>query len=752
MMFGSGSKLTFRDYVQGTWGSFSTPAGQVDYIMTKARLGDNSDDPERQLTKSLAPVREVMPAEALDFNQLLQRDLDDHRVAVNLISYLLKPQSTGPAFFPPIVAVLLPFKSDGTPTVFPELGEETRIEADGAPWQQVRAESSFQVQRLMTPDGELHGANVGKLWWNRSKAQLVVLDGQHRAMALLAVERTQTNSWQTSAGARFKSFYENQVKQVLKEQGREGFDLSKVEVPVTVCWFPDQTGEQSDPHRSARKLFVDVNKEAKPPSKSRIILLSDGELGNVLTRRMLSELRSRSDDSYLPLYAVEYDNPEVNSSRPARWSVLTNIDLLKFAVDRCIFGPPKYLKDVTLKFVGRPSPADRDSFMREQLDIFNLFPAQFEDGGISYQREKLGDEDFPLGQVDVISEQFAATWGKAILTLLSKTEPYAAHASALTQLKDDWHVDDLGMNHLAHDALFGGVGVFWTLKDSYDHFLEKRALSDRKISKSDVILAWETLRKREELFEALRVQTYLDSGSPANLRRCKAAYAVFNTHACQLGMVMTLASLWELRKDPSTRHVDLKELPAFAEALAAGWNAFFAQDHGKGRDRKVAFNKSEISTPLNQINNMDTPQSVYFRYFWMQALATPAAWEHVAHWFPKQSDFEDMLSSARDSYLKLCIDQQIKALRTSHPELKDDKRRSQAEKSASSSLKQALRNWFFMSDEAYQIWYESRGQGTAPEPSFDDLGASDEVAESEEDDATADVAPATQLSDLIDED
>ena len=45
-MFGSGGGPRFYDYVRGTWGSFMTPAGRVEYIMTKARLGDESADPE----------------------------------------------------------------------------------------------------------------------------------------------------------------------------------------------------------------------------------------------------------------------------------------------------------------------------------------------------------------------------------------------------------------------------------------------------------------------------------------------------------------------------------------------------------------------------------------------------------------------------------------------------------------------------------------------------------------------------------
>ncbi|MET8677032.1 hypothetical protein ABZW18_05385 [Streptomyces sp. NPDC004647] len=700
-MFGSGGRLTFRDYVQGTWGSFDTPAGRVDYIMTKARLGGDADTPERQLTRSLAPVREVMDAGDLDFNQLLQRDLDDHRVAVKLIPYLLKPQTTGPAFFPPIVAVLLPFRNK-QPTSFPALGEGAAINADEATWEEQQAGNAFQTHRLLGADGKPHGANVGKLWWNNTEASLVVLDGQHRAMALLAIERTLTKSWQESSAVKFRSFYEHQVLRALEEHGAGEPDLSKVEVPVTVCWFPDQTGDGARPHEAARKLFVDVNKEARPPSKSRIILLSDAELSNVLTRSMLSELRSRSDDSYLPLYAVEYDNPEVNSYRPARWSVLTNINLLKMAVNRCVFGPEKYLTNVAQQISGREGDDRRDKFMRTQLDLPSLLPKYFEDGGLTFDRDTVGDEQFPLGKMDALSDRFRETWGKAILTLLSSTAPYAAHASALTNLKNDWLTADT-FAALAHDALFGGVGVFWTLRDSYEHYKYHRDSGSSRQPKSDVIRAWEALKGKEGDFDGYRASAYLGSTRPERVKRCREAYSVLNTHACQLGLVMTLGSLWELRKEQAG-DVDLKDLPAFAKALVEGWNSFFQIENGKARDRKLSFNKVGISYPINQIANMESPQAVYFRYFWMQALAVPDAWSHVASWLPDRDAYDRKLGQARRMYLDLCIKQQFKALKTNRPTAVDSDLQRDAEKQATGALKSALKHWFHVADEEFAEW------------------------------------------------
>ncbi|MFC8723218.1 hypothetical protein [Kitasatospora sp. NPDC057198] len=727
-MFGNADETRFRDFVQGTWGSFATPAGRVDYIMTKARLGEDSDAPERVLTKNLAPVREVMEAGDLDFDQLLQRDLDDHRVAVKLVPYLLERKATGPAFFPPIVAVLLPFKSK-QPTSFQALSANTLVQDAGTNWQQEQAGRAFRVQRHALSSGQLDSTSFGKLWWNDSEAKLVVLDGQHRAMALLAIERTMTRSWQGSPGERFRSFYEGPVEQALSRYA--GLELRDVEVPVTVCWFPDETGPDSNPHGAARKLFVDVNKEARPPSKSRIILLSDAELGNVLTRKVLSDLREENERQ-LPICAVEYDNPETNTTQSARWSALTNIHLLKRAVEVCVFGPPQTLQEVGARFTGGRRPiSEMNGFMREQLELETVFPEPVADGGFVYAPTEITNTHFPLGRVDEISDRFSRTWGAALIALLSRTHPYAAHATALKQVRGQWYQGDAAQR-LALDALFNGVGVFWTLRDGYEHFQEQQQRAKEagtkidKSAKSDVILAWEILRDRKESFEAARAAVYRGSTRPEAVVESEAAFAVFNTHACQLGMALALGSLWELRKQQGTG-LKLEELPEFAQSLAAGWNAYFAQEAGKAKDRRLAFNKSVEKDKadgrggprnlLNQITNMDTPQAVYFRYFWLQALEPEEAWEPLARWFDGRSAFRQMLYKARGLYLDYCIDQKAKALKVGQPSLSHQKQEVLAERQASDSLSKALKDWFEVTQEEFTSWKLWYGQSKSPQGS-----------------------------------
>lgn len=118
-MFPSSQAITYKERTDGTWGTFRTPTGTVAYLQTKARLGKKDIDNQSRLTALLCPVREVLPVSTMNFNQLLQRDLDDHRVATELIPYLLTQGPTGPAFFPPVMAVLLPFKGSDPAEAFP---------------------------------------------------------------------------------------------------------------------------------------------------------------------------------------------------------------------------------------------------------------------------------------------------------------------------------------------------------------------------------------------------------------------------------------------------------------------------------------------------------------------------------------------------------------------------------------------------------------------------------------------------------
>jgi hypothetical protein len=100
-----------KSAVFGTYGEFTvgkgTDAIRALYLLTKIRPGSEGNW-ENELASQLVPWREIFNVEELTFDELIQRDLDDSRVAHDLIPYLIGEKQASARFFPPILAVLVP--------------------------------------------------------------------------------------------------------------------------------------------------------------------------------------------------------------------------------------------------------------------------------------------------------------------------------------------------------------------------------------------------------------------------------------------------------------------------------------------------------------------------------------------------------------------------------------------------------------------------------------------------------------------
>ena len=175
--------------VFGTYGDFFL-AGEdqvkAKYILTKIKPGTDGNW-DNILASHLRPWRDVFPVEKLTFDELIQRDLDDSRVAHELIPYLVSNKSSAAKFFPPILVVLAPKdKSNiGIANVYPEAKEEgAKIEfGDFASFEPV--EWDVDNKKVTSP--------LGKLSFNPQRSSFVIVDGQHRAMAILALHKQLDN-------------------------------------------------------------------------------------------------------------------------------------------------------------------------------------------------------------------------------------------------------------------------------------------------------------------------------------------------------------------------------------------------------------------------------------------------------------------------------------------------------------------------------------------------------------------------------
>lgn len=721
----------------GTWGRFGTSAGIVEYLETKARVGAQARDREKRLTSQLRPVREVLPSQSMSFNQLLQRDLDDHRVATGLVPYILQASRLGPAFFPPIVAALLPFNGSVPIPRFPDCETIEGYEDDFATWGGMSYGSAFKFERMLDqlhPPID-HEIKVGRLSWNPEEAKLVVIDGQHRAMALLAIDRTINNTWNES-GEKYKYFYEPVIRELLKNKSDEERQqlLAALEFPVTIVWFPDANESRSDHHVSARKLFVDVNQNARAPTESRLLLLSDGELLSIFTREVLNTFRQNQGG--LPIFAIEYDHPGRDQASSSKWSAISNVIIIRDCISRAVFGPDKYITNVAQGFGGKESESGRAEFMRKSLEIGSEIGETVED----LRREQISNIDFPRSKLDFFVSQLMNGWGRFVVRVLSEVLPYQVHGQSLGILYDNWATAG-STDALARDALFEGVGMYWTIRDSQRHWANINQLrleaKQQPLEKTDIVRTWDAINQKREEFTRLRAKNYVGKNDDQSTLMCDEAFDVFGTNACQLGLTLTARTL------AYSNQVDLKDLPAFTDAFISAINASLQGGPKQAFGRRAVFNRSQESR-LNEISKLDTPYAVYFRYFWLELLATPESLQILSTVIPAAS-ITKARDDARTFYFVYLVKEMTKALRRASTGTKaSSELQKEAESQVSTSLFAALSKWFGIRRADFDAWQRGaqetkRDIETASQAeSNDSSDASNESSDSDQSDVSFD--------------
>ncbi|GKT09161.1 DNA sulfur modification protein DndB [Desulforhabdus sp. TSK] len=275
-----------KSQIFGTYGEFAVGSDddrvRAQFLLTKMRPGSEGTW-ENEFASQMVPWREMFKVEELTFDELLQRDLDDSRVAHDLIPYLLGDKGDHARFFPPVLAVLVPKRTNLTGILpyypVPQNGSDDSISFGDL----------FDFQKIKF-NGDT--TPLGVIEYNRHKAGFVIVDGQHRAMAVLALHR-QLTTW---GGDRYASYYNHiplQAKQV-----------ENIELPVCVIFLPDlHEGKREYYEKKSislkevcREIFLVVNKTAKKVSESRQLLLDDEDFAARMMRATLSKLKGRGEE------------------------------------------------------------------------------------------------------------------------------------------------------------------------------------------------------------------------------------------------------------------------------------------------------------------------------------------------------------------------------------------------------------------------------------------------------------------------
>ncbi|HHP2750650.1 TPA: hypothetical protein ACRX4O_001081 [Klebsiella quasipneumoniae] len=350
----------------GSFGRFSTiNSFPIEYFLTSMKASE---------LHQLTFAREIKPGDKIDFDQLLQRDLDLVRVETEIKPYLTNNDSKSRTiFFPPLLVAAIPV-SKNTMEEYYSQQQIDKISLGSREGYLRKWDGLFKLTHLedrnytITPSlaDKSNSINVAReptqIEINLSNGiergiKLIVIDGQHRLKALQEV------------------YAEN------------GDSLSEMAVPVCILFSPDSTLEVAQSVEQSghvipkvpeifRQLFVDVNKNAEQVGGHFNILLSEGNMGSLICRSFCSFVLSKRGIEGLA--QIEWNQKKKKLSTEINRSYyLTSIGVIEKALAET-FGKNKFVNEYFIGFdeikdIVHPSENDDHlEFPKVSWDKFSL--------------------------------------------------------------------------------------------------------------------------------------------------------------------------------------------------------------------------------------------------------------------------------------------------------------------------------------------------------------------------------------------
>ena len=328
--------------------------------------------------KEIEPVRRVFKRGTLPFDLMMQRELDDERIVNDLIPYLIENEL---AFFPPITVVILETDRTNTETPIKKLYPKIKINNDFDDG----SETIYQKREY----GDLFSINILKdedelqRWFTEltvgPNATLLAIDGQHRLVALQTILNKLPKDEE--------SIYNN-LDEELSEKIKNK-DFSNLSIPITFIFVPKLYQGNNfgiDLVAGFRKIFVDINRNARKVNEMRNILLDEQDLRAIFTRKLCSKIQEQGIISN----SISID--EVEWEKTSRENQLTN----PLAVTNVLF-----LRDIFKEWLIE----GKDGTSIKSVMGLDKFSAEL-DGDKNFTYEDLDVESFSFHQKDFVIKLF----------------------------------------------------------------------------------------------------------------------------------------------------------------------------------------------------------------------------------------------------------------------------------------------------------------------------------------------------------
>ena len=252
-----GGSIEWVPDVSGIFGSFEVQQNRLPYLNTVF----SADQCARHL--DLVSRTPQFTLEAGDVQSLFQRDVDLARTHQMASKYLVNDKS--PPFFNSITIALIPDTS---------CSEQKHT---ASAWSSESSQGVHLTWQNSTPEGYPR-KGLASLSWVKNKVSAVAIDGQHRLKALKTIAETNSSA------------------------------AESIQVPVIFLLLDPAFGLRAndeglvdEPIRLLRRLFIDLNKHAKPVDRTRQLLLDERDVYSVAVQGTVSsELSFEESGEHTP--------------------------------------------------------------------------------------------------------------------------------------------------------------------------------------------------------------------------------------------------------------------------------------------------------------------------------------------------------------------------------------------------------------------------------------------------------------------